>query len=98
MGPASPAPTPPCHASVPKTRPMAQPLIAIGMHLLAPASAPERVKVTLPSVSPLAVAISRAGSWHSTGISGTAGRTARRDRPAGTTTCALHPPLSVHDD
>ena len=37
---------PACRASTPKTRPIAKPLISMGMHRLAPARAPERVKVT----------------------------------------------------
>src|SRR5215210_8862959 len=56
---ASTAPRPACPARVPNTRPIAKPLIAIGTHLLAPASAPERVNVTGSSVSPLAVTISQ---------------------------------------
>ena len=47
---ASPAPRPACPASVPNTRPMAQPLIATGTHFLEPASAPARVKVTRSSL------------------------------------------------
>src|SRR5688500_9737679 len=67
---ASPAPSPACPASVPNTRPMALPLIAIGTHLLAPASAPERVNFTAPSV-PLGAA-SRTGISAITGVRGTA--------------------------
>jgi hypothetical protein len=44
-------PRPACPAKVPNTRPMPQPLIAIGTQLLAPASAPARVNVIRPSLS-----------------------------------------------
>ncbi len=55
----SQAPKPACPASVPKTSPMAKPLIPMGTHRFAPSSAPRRVKLTaVLSISPVSPTVS----------------------------------------